>query len=516
MMKRILLLSCLALLAVAGRVQAQTATIDGITYTANDDGQTAAVTYAGRDITEATIPATVNIDGTDYPVTAIGDNAFNSCLDLQIVTLPKGLQSIGYRAFFGCRALQSVTFPEGLQSIGNQAFYYCSALESITLPEGLQTIGREAFYGCNALQSIILPQGLQSIGTATFGSCTALQSITFPEGLQSIDEWAFLSCSALQSVTFPEGLRSIGGNAFTSCPLKDITCHAATPPIIEDYTFNYDTYGTAVLTVPEGAEATYRAAEHWAWFYDSMAENQEDGQGTAAVYAERTITAAHIPATVNIDGTDYPVTAIGDNAFSYCDALQSIDLPEGLQTIGYRAFSYCDALQSVTFPDGLQTIGGVAFFTCTALQSIILPQGLQSIGYNAFSYCDALQSITLPEGLQTIGNQAFYGCSALQSVTLPDGLQSIDLSAFSKCPLLNINSLAAIPPAINNNTFDYSTYGTAVLTVPEGAEATYRAAEHWAWFYDSMAENIKRKRMGKVPLPSMPTAPSPPPISPPQ
>ena len=44
-----------------------------------------------------------------------------------------------------------------------------------------------------------------------------------------------------------------------------------------------------------------------------------------------------------------PVTAIGENAFSYCVELTSITIPSGVTFIGDWAFDYCISLASVTF-----------------------------------------------------------------------------------------------------------------------------------------------------------------------
>ena len=380
---------------LAGGLRAQTVTINKIEYTVNDDGLSASVTDADENITTADIPATVNIDGTEYPVTAIDNEAFGNCTALQSITLPQGLQSIGTSAFTGCTDLESITLPEGLQSIGDAAFYGCTALQNATLPEGLQTIGNRAF-----------------------GYCPALESITLPEGLQDI-----------------------GNGAFSYCPLADITSHALTPPAIREDAFDSATYATATLTVPQGTEAAYRAAEYWGWFYNTDQDGitytlHDGGQSSMAIYADKSITAADIPATVTIDGAACPVTAIGNEAFYDCTALASIDLPEGLQTIGNYAFS-----------------------GCWALANVALPEGLQSIGKGAFSQCETLASVTLPSTLQSIGHSAFF-----------------------RCPLADVTSLAATPPAIHEDTFNAYNYEEAVLHVPANVLRDYQAAEYWEQF----------------------------------
>ena len=216
--------------------------------------------------------------------------------------------------------------------------------------------------------------------------------------------------------------------------------------------------------MPEGAEAAYRAAEYWGWFYNAAQDGitygiHGNGQNAIALHADENITAANIPATANIDGAEYPVTAIGKGAFAVCTALQSATFPEGLQTIGESAFKGCTALQNATLPEGLQTIGDYAFAYCDALQSTILPEGLQTIGYFAFESCESLENVTLPSTLQNIHARAFYGC-----------------------PLTDVHAYAATPPAIYNDSFDSFTNITATLHVPSDAVGSYQAAEGWKLF----------------------------------
>ncbi len=90
------------------------------------------------------IPATVPINGTEYSVTIIGNNAFFDCSSLQSVTIPESVTSIGNYAFWRCSNLQSVTIPNSVTSIGNNAFWDCSDLQSVTI-NGNPKIGGSAF-----------------------------------------------------------------------------------------------------------------------------------------------------------------------------------------------------------------------------------------------------------------------------------------------------------------------------------------------------------------------------------
>lgn len=73
-------------------------------------------------------------------ITAIGENAFADCANLQTVQLPDSMSEIAWGAFSGCGALETVTLPQKLQKLGKFAFWNCSKLREIVLPERLKKI----------------------------------------------------------------------------------------------------------------------------------------------------------------------------------------------------------------------------------------------------------------------------------------------------------------------------------------------------------------------------------------
>ena len=48
-----------------------------------------------------------------------------------------------------------------------------------------------------------------------------------------------------------------------------------------------------------------------------------------------------------------------------------VTIPNGIKSIGNEAFGYCSALQSVTIPNSVESIGDSAFYGCSALQSVL-------------------------------------------------------------------------------------------------------------------------------------------------
>ena len=102
-----------------------------------------------------------------------------------------------------------------------------------------------------------------------------------------------------------------------------------------------------------------------------------------------------IPATVTYEGVDYGVTSIGYDAFEYCHALTSINIPESVTSIGRYAFNDCRSLTAINISEGVTSIEAYAFFDCRSLTSITLPESVTGIEECAFMRCSSLTSVTV-------------------------------------------------------------------------------------------------------------------------
>ena len=157
----------------------------------------------------------------------------------------------------------------------------------------------------------------------------------------------------------------------------------------------------------------------------------------AKVIEENAFSECNSLKTVNIPNS---VTIIEDWAFLGCCSLRSIDIPDSVTKIGVSAFSGCSSLMSIHMPDSVTSIGYNAFEGCISLKNIHIPDSVISIGSNAFDGCVSLKSIIISDSVTRIEGWTFYYCKSLKSIIIPDSVTSIGDSAFSDCKsLININ-----------------------------------------------------------------------------
>ena len=286
---------------------------------------------------------TLTISGTgkmyDY---SYNESPFNYCARIESVAIANGVTSIGSYAFCNCDSLTSIDIPDGVTSIGNCAFADTS-LTSIDIPDGVTSIGYGVFIDCSLLTSIDIPNSVTSIGSSTFCYCYSLTSVTIGNGVTSIGDGAFTDCLNLTSIDIPDSIISIGFGAFQHCS-----------------SLNYNLY--------DNGEYLGNKNNPYVYLADVVSHD---------------ISSFRINENTKI---------IGDEAFSNCTSLTSIDIPDSVTSIGNGAFSG------------------------TSLTSINIPDGVTSIGYRAFSDCYSLKSITIPDSVTSIGDDAFYWCYDLENV----------------------------------------------------------------------------------------------------
>lgn len=209
----------------------------------------------------------------------IGEQAMQYCHMLESIIIPEGVTNIGNSAFYDCSSLTDVQLSAGLTNLPAGCFQNCNMLESITLPENITTIGNATFGGCSQLKNISLGKNLISIGSNAFSRCTNLTSIELPATLQSIGSYAFEYCMGLEKITIPESVKEIYTSFYNCGNLKEITCLAMQPPLVDNNNPCYsENMEGKTLYVPSITINSYKQTRGWDAFTNIKALDYFPGE----------------------------------------------------------------------------------------------------------------------------------------------------------------------------------------------------------------------------------------------
>ena len=192
--------------------------------------------------TDVVVPP--ELDG--YSVVSIGDECFRD-LDVLNVELPSTLKKIGDRAFDGgpkhaiSATLEKINIPEGIEVIGEDAFDSCRELQQITLPDSLIQIGKGAFSGCKSITSVEWPEKIPVIPANIFYACDSLVQVSLPNTITEIDNYAFSGSGLEGEILLPDTITRIGENAFSDTSITSVE-------IPDGCTVEHEAFVTSTLT----------------------------------------------------------------------------------------------------------------------------------------------------------------------------------------------------------------------------------------------------------------------------
>ena len=176
-------------------------------------------------------------------------------------------------------------------------------------------------------------------------------------------------------------------------------------------------------------------------YYNILSETDRPVEVTyCSSYNKEYENSVKIPLKVKFNDVSYTVTSIGRGAFSSCEGLTSVNIPNSVTTIGEAAFDWCSRLTSVTMCNSVTTIEKEAFSYCSGLTSVTIPNSVTSIGVDAFEACNGLTSIFVEQGnmaydsrencnaiIESSTNTLIQGC---KKTIIPNSVTAIGKYAF--------------------------------------------------------------------------------------
>lgn len=439
--------------------------VDGIYYrlledttVANTNGLTAAVFTKG-DLDHykgnITIPSSVVIGSTEYPVTTITEMAFRGCSQLTSISIPASVIRIPSGAFYGCSNLTTITVDAGntvydsrdncnavVETATNTIIAGC---KTTTYPTSVTTIGECAFFGCEGITSLTIPSTVSSIQNWAFLDCTNLLTLTVPSTINDIKDVAFMGCSnietlnwntynvsprvvsmhavkSLKNVILSDSIKRIAPAAFANCrSLESIILPSNLEVIEEDAFLNCESIKT--ISIPSSIKTIWGSVFEGCNNIETVYWNYNDSIAMSSMFRSAQSSIKKV-----VIGKD--VTKIGKVAFRGFQNLTSIEVDPANKV--YDSRNDCNAI--------IEKETGSLIIGC---KTTTIPNDIKRLESGAFSVCGGPDVLTLPSSLLSIGAYAFSGCTGLTSVTIPENVSNIGWGVTADCP--NITSITVRP-----------------------------------------------------------------------
>ena len=525
-MRKWFILFIFAILPLAA--SAEVVQVGDLWYNLDDTAPVAKVTSSPdgfKYIGDIVIPATIEYGGTTFTVTGIGENAFNSCSDLNSVVISEGIQTIETSAFMQCSNLKWVELPSTITTIGYWAFSFCSKLHYvISKIEDPYDIDKTNFFGQTSTVNgidlfspssavLYVPAGTSSkyqahagwdifplifegerqetkVGDLKYAYATSsleaaviaddylsLESVTIPASVsigdadysvKAIGTSAFWERRNLTSVTFNEGLSFISSEAFWRCNHIEFGSLPSTIKVIGSNAFE-SCDGITKLIIPEGCISIDASAFSWC-----NGLSRIELPSTLTYIGERAFIGAgqlsavdsHIanPFAIqdNVFCKEETSDETGNSTVTKSDA--TLYVPSGTKA-SYQELDGWNMFADIVEGDLKEVKSGALNY--------LLDTGHQTATVIAGDYSN-LKEVTIPSTISVDGNtypveaideRAFIDCSNLEAITLSEGLKIIGNYAFINCSNAVFNSLPSTITTIGEYAFS-GCHGLTKVVLP--------------------------------------------------
>lgn len=339
---------------------------------------------------------------------------------------------------------------KGILSTDNGTIIYEDGAKYERYKEGSNTYYRLLKVYENSKTAFKIKDGTTKITNGALDECSKLEILYLPSDLQSFDSELLNNCNALETV--------INTAPSTKVFLPDASDGSVFNIGVDYQEFTYDdgiVYGKTL----DGSYTLLNVPTDYSGLLNLK-------NNTTKLYNKA------LSGCTGVDGfnvlDDKALTEIGAYCFEGCTFI-SFDASKltNLNLIGKAAFKDCIYLNSIYLPDQLQTFEDQTFYGCTSLKKISA-NGITAIKNEVFAECIELSELAGFNSLETIGDLAFYDCLSVDAIVLPDSVSKIGEECFENCLNLYKIVLNGDITAISRYCF----YGCQSLTTIEISEKT--------------------------------------------
>ena len=296
-------------------------------------------------------------------VTKIAEHAFYNAEDIDSIIFVGKTMKLDKKAFQSCEVKKIVITGCEL-NIGENAFSYCDDMKELYISNSKLEVEEYAFYDTGKKMNVTIKncngilgkKGFQSsgikdltisgcsfeFGENAFSYCEDLENIKMENSNLEIGSYAFYDSGDNMAVSFNDCKLELGSKSFQSCDMITLTI-SGSDTVIGENAFSYCDDLTDVVIGENKTEIKKYA------FYDCKS-------------------LANVSIAADSKDDDIEIN-IKDNAFQTC-GVQKVVIGRGKIKLGDNTFSYCENLESVEIKGSSLKVGKYVFYDCPAELSI--------------------------------------------------------------------------------------------------------------------------------------------------
>ena len=433
-------------------------------------------------------------------VTTLGDFCFAGNDNLHDIVIPDSVTYVGANQFYWCKYVAHITFGENVAYVGDgvmSTFFTDPSVTKVVPEVRSATAGaavrRSGYVGAMTRDGVnfdvycgstfvvngltYMPISATEVQVTDYDESTVYGVVTIPETVTcegdettytvtSVADKLFSQKYNITEVHLPDTITTVGERSFDQIHgLNYINIPQSLTTLTGIQAFGYGGWDNLeagewlmdTLYVPASLETWNQCAFSGNKYTTAVLEDGLHMVGSYGISNNAKLTDVKMASTVQF---------LKNNAFSSCEALESIELPEGLLYIGDQAFQ-SDPLKSITLPGSVQYVGTQAFETL---------KYDYSSGSTQATYAGPAE-ITLGGGVTGLGWNAFYKDAKLTAVLGSQQNLLVERCDFTETPDVVWDGKTSIPagdwsrvPAGTTVTVSGSVRIDGTLIIEDGAK----------------------------------------------